>query len=42
MPQNVFSVQREEIWNIISIPMGEGRVRVIEEILRLGLRITIM
>jgi hypothetical protein len=27
MPQNVFSVQREEIWNIISA-RGEGTIAV--------------
>ena len=27
MPQNVSSVQREEIWNMISIGMGEGIFR---------------
>jgi type I restriction enzyme M protein len=25
MPQNVFSVQRDEIWNMISASAGEGR-----------------
>lgn len=27
MPQNIFSVQREKIWNMISIRMGEGIFR---------------